>query len=175
MQSRSVRWAIPCYILVSLAAITWLSISLTSMRTFRDKTLATQTALLGNSLLGAIQNLDAVSKPDGKSSEDLSRLLVNAEASLAQVEIATLGYEQVSGNRIPLGSLVGSYAAQLRLVREELGRAKTLAPESLKAVVDVKSDLELLRSACKPDILIHGSQEAITLLFENTAGSLKVR
>lgn len=175
MRPRIVRWGSLAYVVFSLVALIWLSISNASARTFRETTLASQAALLGNTLLGATQNLDAVSAPGGSiSGEDAARFLVNAEASLAQVEIVALGYEQISGIRLPLGSLVGVYTAQIRLVREELGRGNTLTPENYKALADVKSDLELLRTACQGGVLTHGNQENIAALFENTAAALSV-
>lgn len=76
MRSHIVRWGSLAYIVITLVALIWLSISAVSARTFRETTLASQAALLGNTLLGATQNLDAVSAPGGGiSGEDAARFL----------------------------------------------------------------------------------------------------
>lgn len=170
MRSSVVRWGSLAYLAFSLTAIIWLSISVTSARTFRETALSSQATLLGNTLLGAASNLGQVSA-QGVSSDDTQRLLVSAEASLAQVEIVALGYEQISGNRLPLGPLTGVYTAQIRQLREELGQGRPFPVETL---ADLRSDLDLLRKTCQVDVLVRGNQEQITAIFAGAAADLRV-
>lgn len=146
---------------------------MTAARTFRETALASQATLLGKKLLGAAANLGQVSA-QGVSSDEAHRLLVSAEASLAQVEIVALGYAQISGKHVPLSEPMGFYTAQIRLVRQELDSGIPLTEENRKTLADVKSDLELLHEVCQADTLVHGNQQQITALFETAAEGLRV-
>ena len=167
MRLSVLKWGSLAYLAFSLTAIIWLSISVTSARTFRESALRSQATLVGNTLAGAAQNLNEV----GSGGQDAVRLLVSAEASLAQVEIVALGYEQISGNQLPLGPVVGVYTAQIRQLREELGQGRPLPVETL---ADLRSDLDLLRKTCQVDVLVRGSQEQITAIFASAAAELRV-
>jgi hypothetical protein len=151
------RWLLYGYVVLSAAALVWLTASARQWRMLALKAREHQAQMVANTMLGMVQNLEAV--PGVLSVEGNPQIgspLENAESSIAQVEIATLGYSKVVGQSLPHGELLPP-ARLLILARQERDRDGKLSPETLSRLNVLTVDMRALWQAYPVGLLMRAN------------------